>query len=186
MPDPDCDGCMIWEHHQQAIDELVNRVRPDGSFQAVILSGSIAKGSAAPSSDLDVYLVVSEDEYQARKSRLDLAFFAPCAYEGGHVDGKIISVGVLESTAERGTEPMRSSFTRSTVVYSDIGDLQPLVDRIPVYPEANRASNMRDFCSLRDPRRLLRSAGDRARRAVLADLLALIGDDLCGANGARP
>ena len=37
-----------------------------------------------------------------------------------------------------------ASFIGSTVV-SRIGDLQPLVGSIAVYPEQNRAQNMRDF-----------------------------------------
>ena len=136
-----------WEHHQLAMDDLVGLVASEGAFQAVITSGSIAKGTARATSDLDVYLVVDDDNYAERKSRHDLAFITPCTYDGGYIDGKVISVGVLRATAEHGSEPMRSSFTGSTVIYSVIGDLQPAVDRIAVYPEANRAGNMRDFFS---------------------------------------
>jgi hypothetical protein len=138
---------MIQEHHQKALDDFVASVAAMDTFQAVILSGSIAKGTATATSDLDVYLVVSEDEYAARRARHDLAVLAPCDYAGGYVDGKVISLGVLEAAAERGSEPMRSSFTGSSVVHSTIGDIQPLVDRIAVYPEPNRARNMRDFYS---------------------------------------
>jgi hypothetical protein len=133
------------EHHHAALDQFIASVVDASSFDAVILSGSLAKGTARPTSDLDLYLVVSDDEYRDRRARHDLAVFAPCDYPGGYVDGKVVSTTVLEAAAQRGTEPMRSSFTGSRVVYSRIDDLQPLVDRIAVYPEANRATNMRDF-----------------------------------------
>jgi hypothetical protein len=134
-------------HHALAIDRLVDAVRRQGEFEAVILSGSLAKGTATEASDLDVYLLASEERYIARRARHDLAYWAECDYPGGYVDGKIVSRGILEEAAVRGTEPMRSSFIGSKVVYSTVDDLQPLVDRIAVYPEANRARNMRDFFS---------------------------------------
>jgi len=140
-------SAVIRDHHQRAIGELVASIAADDSFQAIILSGSIAKGVARDNSDLDVYLMVPEAEYTQRRARHDLAYNAPCSYPHGYVDGKIISLDVLEVAADRGSEPMRSSFTGSTVVYSTVGDLQPLVDRIAVYPEASRARNMRDFFS---------------------------------------
>ena len=134
-------------HHRAAIDALVAQVEESGAFDAIILSGSLAKGTAKETSDLDVYLVVGENEYAARRERRDLSYWAPCEYPDGYVDGKVISLGLLEAAAERGTEPMRSSFTGAAVVHSRIGLLQPLVDRIAVYPEANRAANQRDFFS---------------------------------------
>jgi hypothetical protein len=137
----------LLEHHRTALDEFVAATRERQQFQAVITSGSIAKGTAHERSDLDLYLLVDEDEFGARRARGDLAYWAECDYPGGYIDGKIISQAVLAAAAERGSEPMRSSFTGSTVVYSSIGDLQPLVDRIPVYPEAQRDENMRDFYS---------------------------------------
>jgi hypothetical protein len=135
------------KHHQKALNEFVAANRERQQFQGVITSGSFGKGTAHERSDLDLYLLVTEDEFRDRRARGDLAYWADCDYPGGNIDGKIISRSVLEAAAERGSEPMRSSFTGSTVVHSSIGDLQPLVDRIPVYPEAHRNENMRDFYS---------------------------------------
>lgn len=128
-------------HHRTALDAFVADVERTDAYDAVILSGSLATGTSTPTSDLDLYLVVADDDYRARRARNDLAVWAPCDYPGG----KVVSVDVLRAAAERGTEPMRSSFAGASVVHSTIRDLQGLVDRIAVYPEANRAANQRDF-----------------------------------------
>ncbi len=137
----------VHPHHERAIETLVGQVEDGGIFQAVIVGGSIANGTAKESSDVDVYMVVGEDVYEERKAEGNLAYIATCDYPGGYVDGKLITLEILRETAVRGPEPMRASFIGSRVVYSRIGDLQPLVGSIPVYPEQNRATNMRDFFS---------------------------------------
>lgn len=133
------------EHHKSAVQALVSKVESDQLFDAVILSGSLANGKAKASSDVDVYLVVSDSQYATRKAGSDLSYNLPCDYPGGYIDGKVITRRTLEAVAERGPEPMRASFLGSTVEYSAVGNLQLLVDRIPVYPEANRTRNIRDF-----------------------------------------
>jgi hypothetical protein len=133
------------EDHRRAFDAFVADVSATSRFQAVILNGSLAQGRGRPDSDIDAYLLVSEDEYLERKARYDLAHMQPCEYEGGYVDGKVVSRSYLEAAAERGSEPTRASFRDARVVFSGIGDLQPLLDRIGRYPEENRAQNIADF-----------------------------------------
>lgn len=135
------------DHHRNALDAFVDEVAAGDLFQAVILTGSVAQGRARPDSDLDVYLVVSDEEHAARAARHDLAHLTPCDYPDGYVDGKVISRSFLEAAADRGSEPTRASFLQAQVVFSGIGDLQPLVDRIGRYPEESRRQNIVDFYS---------------------------------------
>jgi hypothetical protein len=133
------------DHHQRAIDAFVEDVAAKQSFQAVILTGSVAQGRARPDSDLDAYLVVGEQEYADRAARHDLALTEKCDYPGGYVDGKVTCLRVLEAAAERGSEPTRASFQGARVVYSELPDLPGLIDRIGRYPEENRRQNLTDF-----------------------------------------
>jgi predicted nucleotidyltransferase len=139
----------MYEHHKRALDKLVDALRTDPSILAVITAGSIAQGKARESSDVDVYLVVDDESYAERKKSHNLAYMNHdkeiCDYEGGYIDGKIIDLRFLEQAAERGSEPTRYSFVGSRAWFSRIPDLDALLARIPVYPEANRDRNLRDF-----------------------------------------
>jgi hypothetical protein len=135
------------EHHQRAINNLVNWLKDDFVFQAIIISGSIAKGVARDDSDIDCYLVVTDDEFARRKKHNELFYFndTVCDYPGGYIDGKIIPYRFLESAVKQGSEPTRASFLGAQVVFSRIEGLEAIVKQIPHYPEKNREKNMVDF-----------------------------------------
>ncbi|GGD98178.1 nucleotidyltransferase domain-containing protein [Paenibacillus nasutitermitis] len=137
----------IQDHHRQAIENLAERFKEEPGYLAVIISGSVAKGIAREDSDIDCYLVVSDEEFQQRKQRDDLFFYETegCDYQGGYYDGKIIDFSFIQAAAERGSEPTRASFEGAFAVFTRIPGLQQLIDRIPVYPEANRERNFADF-----------------------------------------
>ncbi|WP_276353734.1 nucleotidyltransferase domain-containing protein [Cohnella caldifontis] len=140
-------GVTIRAHHQEAIDALVCQLRDDPSNLAIIIAGSVAKGVAREDSDIDCYLVVNDEEFEARKQRDQLFYFARegCDYPGGYYDGKIIPYRFLEEAAVRGSEPTRASFDKAFVVFSRIFGLDDLIARIPIYPEQNRERNFQDF-----------------------------------------
>jgi hypothetical protein len=50
--------------------------------------------------------------------------------------------------AERGNEPSRAAFEGAFVAYSHVPDLDDLLQRIPVYPEAGRDERIRAFYSM--------------------------------------
>ncbi len=134
-------------HHKQAIDRLVDSVKDDPDFLAVIVGGSIAKGVARDNSDVDVYLVITDEAHARCKAEDRLFYFNRdfCDYPGGYIDGKLVKASFVEDAAERGSEPTRYSFTGSRVAYSKIPGLEEVVRRIPVYPEQNRERNLQDF-----------------------------------------
>ena len=115
-------------------------LKVDPSLLAIITAGSIAQGSAKESSDIDVYLLVTDESYAKRKKDNLLSYINHdvCEYEGGYIDGKIVNRRFLELAAEQGSEPTRASFIGSKVFYSRVLNLDSILSRIPVYPEANR------------------------------------------------
>ena len=135
------------EHHQLAINNLIDYLRNRDEFLAIIVAGSIAKGTAKDSSDIDVYLVATDDEFNRRKQENNLFFFneALCNYPGGYIDGKIINISFLKKAALHGSEPTRASFLGATVAFSRIPGIEEVIAQIPVYPESNRSKNLIDF-----------------------------------------
>lgn len=140
----------IYDHHQIAIDKLAGAYRNDPRFLALIIGGSIAKGFAREDSDVDFLIVATDDEFEQRFAARDLFINRRdlCDYEGGFVDGKIVDLSYLEELAEKGNEPSRAAFEGAFLAYSHIPDLENLLQRIPVYPEAGHDERIRAFYSM--------------------------------------
>ena len=140
----------ILSHHQRAIDRLVDAYGDDPEFPALIIGGSVAKGCARPDSDVDFMIVASEESFQARLKTQDLFVNRQdlCDYRGGYVDGKIISVDYLRQASESGNEPTRAAFEGAFLAYSRLPELEPLLQRIHVYPEAGHADRVKAFYSM--------------------------------------
>lgn len=139
----------IREHHRRAIQVLTDRYRDDPAFPALIIGGSIAKGKAKATSDLDVIFVASEEEYARRKAAGKLAFLLGdvCDYPGGYVDAKVFDVDFIREAAERGSEPARHAFIGAFPAYSRIAGLEELICKIPIYQEADQQEKINSFYS---------------------------------------
>src|SRR5215472_17302430 len=127
-------------HHQRTIDRLTALFQQDERFPALIIGGSVAKGIATDTSDVDFLLVATDEEFARRQQTQDLGYFdtSLCDYPGGYVDGKIINRQFIVDVAERGSEPARWAFAGAIIAYSDIPDLADLIARAPVYQESER------------------------------------------------
>jgi hypothetical protein len=139
----------MYPHHQQTIDRLAAHFRDDPRYLALIIGGSVAKGWAAPNSDVDFLLIASDDEYTRRTALGDHSFFSRdfTDYPDGYVDGKIIDMTFLRDVADHGSEPARAAFVKAFAAYSHLPEIAALLDRIPVYPETEREARMRSFYS---------------------------------------
>lgn len=140
---------MIFVHHKQALDRLAEELKQDSNVLALITAGSIAQGTARESSDIDVYIVVTDEEFKKRTEENNITYINNsrqiCDYPDGYVDGKIINLDFLEQAAKRGSEPTRASFIGSQVWFSRISKLEELLLQIPVFPEKSRSQNIKDF-----------------------------------------
>ncbi|ANY69904.1 hypothetical protein BBD42_27935 [Paenibacillus sp. BIHB 4019] len=137
----------MYTHHKQSLDHFVETLQSDPNLLAVITAGSIAKGTAKETSDIDVYLLVTDQEFEERKKTNALSYTTHefCNYEDGYIDVKIINMRFLELAAERGSEPTRASFTGSQAYYSIVPGLNEMLTKISIYPEQNRNQNIKDF-----------------------------------------
>jgi hypothetical protein len=135
------------EHHQESIQKAVQHFTNDPEVQALLLGGSIAHGFAAPASDIDVMIIVSDRDYEERVRDGRLQFFDPtmCTYEGGYVDGKYLGQGFLRKVAEAGSEPARFAFLDAQVLFSRIDGVDAILRAIVQYPVADKAARMQRF-----------------------------------------
>ena len=59
------------EHHVKSIENLIEKISKDENFIALILAGSLAHGTEKEFSDIDAYLVVTEEDFARRLERND-------------------------------------------------------------------------------------------------------------------
>lgn len=134
-------------HHQAAINRLIRCLRVDPTILAIIITGSVARGTARDDSDIDIYLVVTDQEFERRKAENLLYYFNAeiCDYSGGYIDGRIIDYHFLEHAVKKGSEPIRASFVGAYAAYSKIHNLDALIRQIPVFQESKREEHLATF-----------------------------------------
>jgi hypothetical protein len=137
------------EHHRQTIDNLKACYEKKDSCLALVIIGSVARGEAGESSDVDFYLVVTEQAYEDCLAKNAICVDAqeysvsPCTEANGY----LISVPALRAITDYGNEIDRWMFTKALVVFSKDPEINRLASDIPRYPEEDRLRRMESFHS---------------------------------------
>ena len=133
--------------HRKAIDELVRLHVDDPAKIALIICGSLATGKARENSDVDLYLVVSEPEFERVRANEGCFYgsWDPNKFSGVEVDGKIVSKKFLEEAAKRGGEPTRAQFVDAYTEFSKDPEIEGLIEQIAAYPEGEREAKIKTF-----------------------------------------
>jgi hypothetical protein len=128
---------------------LTEFAQSNPDFLAVIVAGSLTKGYGTEKSDVDGFIIVSDEEFARRQATGELFFYNTelCDYEGGYIDAKCVSMDFIRAVRERGSEPARSAFLGAEVPWSRFGGLPELCLEIVKYPEEGREDRIRRFVS---------------------------------------
>jgi len=139
-------------HHKRAIEKLSENLRKDENILAVLITGSVAKGSERDDSDIDIIIVLTDEEYKKRKKKRRLMYYEDrlCDYPGGYIDGKYVNYNFLKMVAERGTEPARDAFRNAIIAFSKIPELDELLKTIPVYQNEEKQKKIKKFLAQLD------------------------------------
>ncbi|MCW5942382.1 MAG: nucleotidyltransferase domain-containing protein [Fimbriimonadaceae bacterium] len=139
----------MFEHHARAIERLKNAYVDDAEILALVVGGSVSKGWATATSDVDFMVVVSDEVCARRREEDRLMVYRTdlTDYEGGYADGKVTPLGFLRLVAESGSEPARSAFLRAVVLFDRTSKVGDLIERILVYPEEGHEDRVRRFHS---------------------------------------
>lgn len=135
------------QHHKESINNLIEVLKQDQNVLALILSGSLAKGNYRPDSDIDVFIVVTDEDFERRRLTNDTCYFNTevCVYTGGYIDGKIINRNFIEKAALQASEPTKASFQGAYVLWSRVEGLNELVTEIAQYDDEKRLYKMESF-----------------------------------------
>jgi hypothetical protein len=126
------------QHHRDAIDRWVEAATDDPEVLAVVVAGSLTKGYGSANSDVDGFVVLTDEAFARHRKSGELIFFTTelCDYEGGYIDAKYVDRAFLEAVVERGSEPARSAFLGAIVAWSIDPSIEALVQMAVTYPEA--------------------------------------------------
>lgn len=135
------------QHQEDTLAAYVSTVSQDEESIAVVLDGSLAKGTEREDSDVDVYLVVTDAAFASafENERLSYVDADAATYDGGYVDIKVVTIDYLRRAAEDGDDPVRASFIGARVAWTRDPQVAGLVAAIPTLPESAWAERMASF-----------------------------------------
>lgn len=125
------------QHHADTIRGYVDSVVDRAEVLGVVVIGSVARGTPREDSDVDVYLVVTDDAYAESRSRGRFAAVSQdgVTYPGGYVDIKLASPGYLTTAARQADDPTRASFVGAEVALDKTGEIPEWISGIVTLPE---------------------------------------------------
>ena len=138
---------MPMHHQEQTLAAYVAQASADEESIAVVLVGSLAKGTEREDSDVDVYLIVTDEAFTRAHEREQLSFVdkGVATYDGGYVDIKVATLDYLVRAATEGDDPVRASFLGARVAWTRDPRVADLVAAIPVLPEEAWADRTASF-----------------------------------------
>jgi predicted nucleotidyltransferase len=135
------------ERHKKAIEKLMSLNKDNPKNIALIICGSIATKDAGENSDIDLYLVVTDEEMK-RVSRTKSYFYGtwdPNEFYGIGIDGKIVGMRFLRDAVKHASDPTRASFEDAYTLFSRSDEVNELIKKIYVYPEWEQEKRIKAF-----------------------------------------
>lgn len=134
-------------HHELTVATFTERQAARPEVLGVVVVGSVARGDERADSDVDVYLVLTDEAYAAAERSGEVAFVSldEAAYAGGYVDVKLASPGYLAAALDHGDDPTRASFASARVTLDRVGDLAALVAAMGDRPDEVWAERVRAY-----------------------------------------
>jgi Nucleotidyltransferase domain len=123
-------------HHEDTIAAYAAHVIDQPDTLALIVVGSVARGTARPTSDVDVYLVITDDAFAAAQSASRVAYLdTEAATYDSYVDIKLASPRYLERAVAHADDPTRASFLDARIVFDHTGSMAAAAARIVTLPD---------------------------------------------------
>ncbi len=125
------------KHHEDTINIFIDKYKNTEGLLAVLLAGSLAHGFAKSSSDVDILLIITDEEYEKKKTEKKLAFsvWDFVTYKGGYVDCKFLCPSSIKRIADKGSDPARYAFKDSVFLLCRDESLKTLIQKVSVYPQ---------------------------------------------------
>jgi hypothetical protein len=137
----------VEQHHRDVLARWAEAAATDDDdVLAVVVAGSLTKGYGLADSDVDGFMIVTDEAFARRRATGGLIFSTEfCDYKDGYVDAKYVDRAFLEAVVERGSEPARAAFLWAIVAWSTDQSIDALVHAAATYPETGVEQRMSRF-----------------------------------------
>ncbi|HEX2944421.1 MAG TPA: nucleotidyltransferase domain-containing protein [Clostridia bacterium] len=137
----------MYLHQEETLKNASEKLKTRDDVLGLLVAGSVAHGFASETSDVDIMILISDENYNARLKSGEMTYYETesSTYKGGYVDGKYICKGFMKKVAESGSEPARFAFDGSKVVFSKIEGIEELIEKIVRYPVERKQENIKRF-----------------------------------------
>ncbi len=138
----------MYKHHIESIENMKKYFEDMGAV-ALILGGSVAKGTERQDSDIDGMVILANEDYAERKrsNTTTEVIEGYCTYEGGYFDIKYMTKQYLMELAQKGSEPARSGFLGAKILFSHDSEISKIISGIPVFQKEEKDEKMLSFYS---------------------------------------
>lgn len=162
----------LYPHHESTIENIRKEFISDDNVLAILVGGSIAHGYARKNSDVDIVFILTDKEYDRRKSDDNLLYFNRelCTYPDGYVDGKCVNLDYLRLVNEKGNEPTRYAFKDVFFIFCKDDSIKKLIERIPVFSDSAREDHARRFFAQLTAWKWFLSEGKKHKNRYLENL----------------
>lgn len=138
------------KNQEDTINQLIKHASKDENILGLILCGSLAKGTETDGSDIDVFVVVTDECFDKEKKIKN--YFWGTNFDSEEfkveVDGKIIPKDFLSKVWEYGNECVKSTLYHSKVIYSRNADIEKLLENKRFISIKQKNENIRKYYSL--------------------------------------
>ena len=138
------------KNQKDTIKRVISRAKMDESIIALILCGSLAKGTETNSSDVDLFVVVTDERFNKERVKKNLFWGTDLdspEFEV-EVDGKIIPKDFLKKAWQDGNESIKCTISTAKVIYSIDDEIEELLADKVSLSQNEQTENIRKFYSL--------------------------------------
>lgn len=134
---------------RETIEQVIEVAAKDPGILGLILCGSLAKGTETDQSDVDLFVVVTDERFEKEKGNKN--YFWGTDFDSDEleveVDGKIVPKDFLRKVWQFGNESIRSTLSYAKVIYSRDPEIETLLSS-KTSPAVDKAENLRKFYAL--------------------------------------
>ncbi|GHU22870.1 hypothetical protein FACS1894172_07820 [Spirochaetia bacterium] len=137
------------KEQEKTVELLIEEAKKDKNIIGIILCGSLAKNTGNKNSDVDIFVIVNDIEFEKRRKQKN--YFWGTNFETSiypvEIDGKIINKDFIKRIWKNGNECIKNTFNKVRLLYSCDEEIGKLLEKRNII-NLEKEENIRKFYAL--------------------------------------